>query len=254
MKASLSARLSGHNWVDQLLWVMIGIRATHKDDMGASPAEMVYRTLLVLPSQCCSLAGAPPATEPFLHDLRRAMENLQPVPTSSHCKAAAKHVPEVLQKCPMVWIRRDGYRHPLTPQYQGPFLVVERHPKFLKIQLGEKQDKITIDRLKPATVPEGTEPARPRKRGRPVKIPAAAASEVDPAAQEPSQPQTTPPGVLTDQGAGFTSWSVWVSTAWGGSCNEPRSELATAFNAEENVLLFSVHFPAEIYSVDKESL
>ena len=138
---------------------------THKDDMRTSPAEMVYGTPLVLPGQFCSLAGAPPATEPFLHDLWRAMENLQPVPTSAYCKVAAKHVPEVLKKCPMVWIRRDGYRQPLTPRYEEPFCVLERYPKFFKIQLGEKQDNISIDRLKPATVTEGMEPARPRKRG-----------------------------------------------------------------------------------------
>ena len=108
LKASLSARLSSHNWVDQLLWVMLGIRATHKDDMGASLADIVYGTPLVLPGQFCSLAGPPPATEPFLHDLQGAMENLQPFPISAHCKATAEHVPEILQKCPMVWIWPDG--------------------------------------------------------------------------------------------------------------------------------------------------
>ena len=162
-------------WVATTGWinyrVMLVIRARHKDDMGASLAEMVYGTLLVFPSQFCSLAGVPTATEPFLHNLRRAMENLQPVLTSAHCKAAAEHVPEVLQKCPMVWIRQDGYHQPLTPRYEGPFHVLERHPKFFKIQLGEKQDNISIDQLKPDTVPEGTQPARPRKRGRPAKSP-----------------------------------------------------------------------------------
>ena len=49
LKASLSAHLSGHNWMDQLPWVMLRIRAAHKDDLGASPVEMVYRTPLVLP-------------------------------------------------------------------------------------------------------------------------------------------------------------------------------------------------------------
>ena len=85
LKVSLSVCLSGHNWMDQLPWVMLGITATHKYDMGASPAEMVYGTPLVLPGQFCKLAGAPPPIEPFLHDLRRAMENLQPVPTSAYC-------------------------------------------------------------------------------------------------------------------------------------------------------------------------
>ena len=75
-----------------------------------------------------------------------------------------------VQKYPMVWISRDGYHQPFIPMYEGPFCVVERLLKFFKIQLGEKQDNISINRLEPATVLEGTEPARPRTRGRPAKI------------------------------------------------------------------------------------
>ena len=238
LKASLCARLSGHNWVHQLPWVMLGIRATHKNDMITFPAEMVYRTPLVLPGQFCSLAEAPPATEPFLHDLQRAMKNLQPVPTSAHCKAAAEHVPEVLQKCLMVWIRQDGYHQPLTPWYEGPFYALERHPKFFKIQLGEKQDNISIDRLKPATVPEGTEPVRPRKRGRPTKNPAAAASRLNQQSRSHLTNRQHHRGVLPAPVAVCASQSVRISTALGGgACSEPWSMVAIQFNAEGNVPL-----------------
>ena len=199
--------------------------------MGASPAEMVYGTLLVLLGQFCSLAVAPPATEPFLHHLRRAIENIRPVPTSAHCKAAAEHVPEGLQKCPMVWIRRDGYRQPLTPRYKGPFRVLGSHLKFFKVQLGEKQDTISIDRLKPATVSDCTEPARPRKRGRPAKNPAVAALEVEPAAQEPSHPWTTPQGDTTRSGCRIRQPIRLGIHSIGGPCSKPRSKLATQFNA-----------------------
>ena len=51
LKASLSARLTGPNWVSQLPWVLLGVRAAHKEDVGASPAELVYGTELHLPGQ-----------------------------------------------------------------------------------------------------------------------------------------------------------------------------------------------------------
>ena len=46
LKASLMARLTGPGWSQQFPWVLLGIQAAHKADMGASPAKMVYGTKL----------------------------------------------------------------------------------------------------------------------------------------------------------------------------------------------------------------
>lgn len=41
-------------------------------------------------------------------------------------------------------------RKPLTPSYDGPYRVISKTSKTFKIQLGNRQSEVTIDRLKPA--------------------------------------------------------------------------------------------------------
>ena len=49
MKASIRARLTGPDWTDQIPWVMLGLRTAPKEDLDASPAELVYRSTLTDP-------------------------------------------------------------------------------------------------------------------------------------------------------------------------------------------------------------
>ena len=39
LKEALRARLTGPNWIDELPWVLLGIRTTPKEDLNISPAE-----------------------------------------------------------------------------------------------------------------------------------------------------------------------------------------------------------------------
>ena len=48
LKSALRARLSGPSWIRELPWVLLGIRATPKEDLGCSTAEMVYGTPLTV--------------------------------------------------------------------------------------------------------------------------------------------------------------------------------------------------------------
>ena len=38
---------------------------------------------------------------------------------------------------------------PLVDNYAGPYLVLEKGPKFFKLQLGERTEEVSRDRLKP---------------------------------------------------------------------------------------------------------
>ena len=49
MKAALRARLTGPNWVNELPWVLLGLRTTPKEDLDTSPAELVYGSPLAVP-------------------------------------------------------------------------------------------------------------------------------------------------------------------------------------------------------------
>ena len=49
LKTGLKARLAGSNWVDDLPVVLLGIRATLKEDLSCTSAELVYGTTFRLP-------------------------------------------------------------------------------------------------------------------------------------------------------------------------------------------------------------
>ena len=49
LKVAMRALLSGPNWVDELPWVLLGIRMVPKVDLKCSSAELVYGTPITLP-------------------------------------------------------------------------------------------------------------------------------------------------------------------------------------------------------------
>ena len=60
LKSSLRARLAGSDWVSHLPLVMLGLQASHQDDFGFSPAELVFGTPLYLPSEFLEQPELPP--------------------------------------------------------------------------------------------------------------------------------------------------------------------------------------------------
>ena len=48
-----------------------------------------------------------------------------------------------------VYVRRGQAAPPLTPLYQGPYPVAFRTPKAFTIDLGGRQEVVSVDRLKP---------------------------------------------------------------------------------------------------------
>merc|ERR1712008_273682 len=82
------------------------------------------------------------------------------------------NVPGALKDAKFVFVRRDAKKTPLQNPYDGPFEVLERAPKHFVLQLGNQQDSVSIDRLKPAYIDQ-TKPfqvAQPPRRGRPPKL------------------------------------------------------------------------------------
>ncbi|MFN9945023.1 MAG: hypothetical protein ACK56I_36700, partial [bacterium] len=64
-----------------------------------------------------------------------------------------------------VLVRRDAVQPPLSPLYDGPFLVLERSHHYIKVQIGTKTETISNHRLKPCHTPEDVQPAEPPRRG-----------------------------------------------------------------------------------------
>ena len=62
-------------------------------------------------------------------------------------------MPRELFNSPYVFIRRDSHKPPLTPPYEGPYKVLQRGTKYFQIDVGGREEAISVDRLNPG--PDG---------------------------------------------------------------------------------------------------
>ena len=205
LKASLKCRLNGPNWVDELPWVLLGLRTTPKEDLRSSSAELVYGSPLTVPGDFFP-DSTPRSASRELQQQREKVGNLRPVPTTAHGEASIQsHVPSALNNAKFVFVRHDATKKPLQTPYDGPFEVLERTPKYFTLQIGDRTDRISIDRLKLAHLDQSQPPqvAQPPKRGRPPKKTVDQTNEVPevPDVPEVPSPEVPSPEVPTKPAA-----------------------------------------------------
>lgn len=162
LKAALKARLQTPKWIDELPWVLLGIRTAPKEDLKMSSAELLYGTTLSVPGTFISgnqtpMTNACRESTPFL-----------PTSTNRHCRPAT-YIPPDLQSAKHVFIRRGAHKGPLQTPYEGPYEVLKNGSKAMVIKVGNRQETVSLDRLKPAHLDLGQPviAAEPPRRGRP---------------------------------------------------------------------------------------
>ena len=121
LKDCLKARLVGPDWCDQLPWVLLGMRTTPKEDLGASSAELVFGSQLTVPADLVYQPTVPQSEGQHLKNLRAAVGKLAPINTKHHNHPHSA-VPKALHECPYVFIQK-GNKSVLLPPYEGPFRV-----------------------------------------------------------------------------------------------------------------------------------
>ena len=206
LKAALRARLTTAAWMDELPWVMLGLRTAPKEDLGTSVVDMVYGTPLTVPGTFVAPSNDPEASD-HLQRLRDIAGRLVPAPDAWHGTRATANT-KTLREAEFVFVRRDAAHGPLQTPYTGPYRVLQRQEKYFVIQCGKREESVSVDRLKAANAEpdRAIEPAKPRRRGRPPKQrqegpaddkedPAntrTAADKEGPAETRPEQEQRTP--------------------------------------------------------------
>ncbi len=137
------------DWVRSLPLVLLGMRCSVKEDLQASPSELVYGDTLRLPGEFFHSSKEPPGTGPFLKQLRHHVQSLRPSPVKHHVQTKI-FVSKDLPSSPYVFLRNDTVRRPLQAPYYGPFRVISRTNKVYKLEIKGKRRTVSIDRLKPA--------------------------------------------------------------------------------------------------------
>nr|VZI47389.1 unnamed protein product [Spirometra erinaceieuropaei] len=153
LKTVLRAAEDPENWSDNVPVALLGIRAALKSDLDCSTAEMVFGPTLRLPGEMVTPTSrdAEETPENFVHRLRQFMRSLSPV--SPRAPSTEPYVEKGLANCTHVFVRCDRVRKPLESPYEGPFRVLTRNSKTIRILRGDKEDVVSIDRVKAAEEP-----------------------------------------------------------------------------------------------------
>jgi len=163
LKDALRSRAASTDWAQHLPWVMLGLRAAPKEDSGKSAAELMFGTRLALPGQL--LGGGDSAWGTISTWLQTGSSSLPTRPVVDPGGGGADFAR--LHEADFVYVRRGGVAPPLAPAYSGPYRVLRRHAKFFILEVGGREDSVSVDRLKPHLGRAPLQPAPPPRRGRP---------------------------------------------------------------------------------------
>ncbi|BHF81873.1 hypothetical protein SprV_0802500800 [Sparganum proliferum] len=154
LKTALRAVEDPENWSDNPPLALLGIRAALKSNLDCSAAELVFGTTLGLPGEMVTptCRGADETHDNFVHHLRQIMRLLSPVPPRT--PTTEFYVEKDLDNCTHVFVRCDRVRQPLDSPYEGPFRVLTRNAKTCRILRGDKDDVVSVDRVKAAVAEE----------------------------------------------------------------------------------------------------
>lgn len=157
IKTSLRATGEPNNWLDHLPLILLGLRSVIKPILGSTVAECLYGTTLRLPSDLVHPFSKfnfhySSTKSDFIKNLAAKMRLISP--GAVRFPKRPEFVPKLLKECTHVFIRIDAVKKPLQFQYEGPFPVIKRNTKFYTIQIRGKESTVSIDRLKPAFLPD----------------------------------------------------------------------------------------------------
>lgn len=152
LKSALMCRGNTTKWVSELPSVLLGLRASLRDDTQVSAAELVYGEVIRLPSDFFQPTTETTSdSELFVQGLRKRIQKLAAVPRRD-ARQGNIFIHADLKSCTHVFIRDDKVKKPLSPPYLGPFKVIERNEKYFKILKTDTEKYVSIDRLKPAYI------------------------------------------------------------------------------------------------------
>lgn len=156
LKAALRATGDFPHWSRHIPLVLLGLRTTYKEDIKASPAELLYGERLCLPNEF--FIESPSSLDPaeFVNRLRDHFSHIRAVdPRPQKTKV---FVPKTLSDCKSVYVRVDRIQAGGKSPYEGPFEVIQKSPKYFKIRRDSREVNMSIDRLKPCfALPEDSQ-------------------------------------------------------------------------------------------------
>ncbi|CAB0040261.1 unnamed protein product [Trichogramma brassicae] len=127
-------------WTLALPGVLLGLRTTFKEDLQASPAEMVFGTSLRIPGEFVARQEPDNKTSPseFVSALRRLFQAIRPVPASRH----VQHRPFVFKDLATSdYVFRRRRRHHSQAARAAVYRTTQSHPPHQRAKLCRRRRK-----------------------------------------------------------------------------------------------------------------
>ena len=137
LKAAIMAHESPNPWTITLPSVLLGVRSAVKELLGRSAAEMISGTTHRLPGEYTQkyTVDAHTNLDNYSDKLRVAMSRLRLCPPrDTHQKNIFQY--KEIDTCTHVFSRRIAIAPPLTVPYDGPYKVIVRSGRVMKILIG----------------------------------------------------------------------------------------------------------------------
>ena len=198
LKAAIMAHESLNPRTITLPAVLLGVRSAVKERLGRSAAEMIYGTTLRLPGEFTQqyTVDANTDLENYSDKLRVAMSRLRLCPPRDTPQTNIFQYKEI-ETCTHVFLQRIAIAPLLTAPYDGPYKVVARSGRVIKILMKGKVETVSLDRVKPAhlecepTTGPKTQRTTPNKKQRSKTTRIASGNPQDPSRPSSASTQTS---------------------------------------------------------------
>ena len=160
LKAALIARCNTTNWSEEIPIILLGFRTSLKEDLKCTAAELVYGVPLRIPGEIL-VQNKNNNTDhnSFIQQIRENFTNLKPT-NPRQANNAKFFVSKDLVNCDYVFVRDDTkIKSKLEPPYSGPFKIIKKEKKYFILNINNKIQPISIDRLKPAYIDKAPDKA-----------------------------------------------------------------------------------------------
>ena len=118
-----------------------------KEDTGCSSSELTLGTTLRLPGQFFSDNDETVSHTEYRRRLLTFMKSLKPSLPREPCRRNS-YLEKALRTCTHIFVRDDGSAMSFQPAYTGPFPVLDKEDKYFILDLGDRTDLVSVDRLK----------------------------------------------------------------------------------------------------------
>lgn len=244
LKAAIIAR--GLNWHVSLPIVLLGIRMSF-NSADFTPFTAVTGSHMLCPRPMLNSDPIDTSSE----TVKRFVSEMRSIDfpslsagvchPSSSSSSSTSYVPPQLKSCSHVWMRVDRVRKSLEAPYTGPYLVLDRYPKFFRLELPQGVTSVSIDRLKPAYIRTLEPPSQTENPPTPLSDPPVPPS--DPPAvippQDTSPVDPTPPNTSAPTAPSSPS----VKSATAPSHVTTRSGRVVKFNSKPDYVYFDANSP-----------